>query len=171
MQYFAVAAQAMIAVVFIAAVWGKGRSKTAFGSFVDSLRDMTMIRRPWSARLAALTLAAEIAAVILLVTPSAQLTRLGFGLSALMLLAFAGAIVTSLMRGNKEPCQCFGRSTTPLGWHHVLRNLFLVAVSVTALFGVHSGPFDLGYTVIAVAGGAVLGVLVTAIDDIAYLFK
>jgi len=151
--------QFLIGLVFVAAVIGK---VTGYPAFVNSVADMGF--RP-AAPIAAIVLLGEISIVGLVVgLPSA-----GFALAALMLLAFAAAIALSLRRGNAKPCRCFGRSTTSLGWHHVWRNVFLIAIAV---LGVLAGPGTVSLAVAAVAAvaGLVAGALVVMLDDLRFLF-
>ncbi len=156
---FVVACQFLIGLVFVAAVLGK---VTGYQDFVDSVRDMGL--QP-VAPIAALVLLGEIAVVgLIVVLPSA-----GFTLAALMLLGFAVAVLLSLRRGNTKPCRCFGRSTTPLGRHHVWRNAFLTAI---AMLGALAGPAAVSpaVAVVAAVAGLVVGGLVVMLDDLRFLF-
>ena len=50
-----------------------------------------------------------------------------------LLLAFTTVIVVRLLDGSRPPCACFGsRSTRPLGAYHVVRNVALLALAITA---------------------------------------
>ncbi len=50
-----------------------------------------------------------------------------------MLMLFTAIIVGQLLRGRRPPCACFGRrSTRPIGWSNVTRNLVLVALVFVA---------------------------------------
>lgn len=156
---FVIGCQFLIGLVFVAAVLGK---VTGYPAFVNSVADMGL--RP-AAPIAAIVLLGEVAIVALVVgVPSA-----GFALAAVMLLAFAVAVALSLRRGNAKPCRCFGRSTTPLGWHHVWRNAFLIAIAV---LGALATPATTGLAVAAVAAvaGLVAGALVVMLDDLRFLF-
>ncbi len=156
---FVVGCQFLIGLVFVAAVFGK---ITGYQTFVDSIRDMGF--KP-AAPIAAIVLAGEIAVVGLVVgLPSA-----GFALAALMLLAFAVAISFSLRRGNTKPCRCFGRSTTPLGRHHVWRNVFLIAIAMLGALAT-PGTASPAVAVVAAVAGLVVGGLVVMLDDLRFLF-
>jgi hypothetical protein len=152
--------QFLLGLVFAAAVAGK---VTGYRAFVGSVEDMGF--RP-AAPIAALVLLGEIAVVALVVTvPPA-----GFALAALILVTFAAAIVLSLRRGNTKPCRCFGRSTTPLGRHHVWRNVLLIAV---AMLGALAEPGTAGpaVAVLAAVAGVIAGTLVVMLDDLRFLFR
>ncbi len=170
MQYVAVACRVLIGVVFVAAAVGKLSGRTAFHAFVLSLRRMKVIPSGWATPAAAASVSAEIAIVVLVFTPLWTAGRIGLGLAAVVLAVFAGAITLSLRRGNTEPCQCFGRSATPLGWHHVARNAFLVAVCLLGLLS-EGGPIDLATAAVPAIAGLVVAGIVIMLDDIVYLFK
>lgn len=54
--------------------------------------------------------------------------------AALTLVAFTALLARRLSRGEHPPCACFGAwSTTPLGWHHVVRNLVLLAIAAALI--------------------------------------
>ncbi len=58
---------------------------------------------------------------------------LTYSLAALLLLAFTALIVSKLLRGQHPQCACFGRrSSKPIGWSNVTRNLVLIALIVVA---------------------------------------
>jgi uncharacterized membrane protein YphA (DoxX/SURF4 family) len=164
---FVVAAQFLIGLVFVAAVLGKA---TDYPAFVASVGDLRL--RP-AAPLAALVLAGEIGVVALLaIRPAA-----GFGLAALLLAAFAVAITGALRRGDTKPCRCFGRSTTPLGRHHVWRNAFLIAVAALGALATAvpadlatAGPAGPAVAVLAAVAGLIAGGLIVMLDDLRFLF-
>ena len=156
---FVVGCQFLIGLVFVAAVIGK---VTGYRIFVDSIRDMGF--RP-AAPIAAVVLLGEIAVVALVVFVPPD----GFDLAALMLLAFAVAIALSLRRGNTKPCRCFGRSTTPLGRHHVWRNVFLIAIAVLGALAA-PGTVSPAVAVVAAVAGLIVGGLVVMLDDLRVLF-
>ncbi|WP_117210161.1 MauE/DoxX family redox-associated membrane protein [Allorhizocola rhizosphaerae] len=170
MEYVAVACRILIGVVFLAAVVGKLSGGSAYQAFVQSLRRMKVIPSRWAGPVAAASVTAEIAIVILVLTPLWTAGRIGLALAAVVLAAFAGAIALSLRRGNNAPCQCFGRTAAPLGWHHVARNTFLIAVAVVGLLSA-GGPLNLAATLAPAVAGLVIGGLVVMLDDIVYLFK
>jgi len=153
-----VACQFLIGLVFVAAVLGK---VTDYPAFVGSVRDLGF--RP-AAPTAALVVVGEIAIVGLVVA----LPRAGFALAALMLLAFAVAIAVALRRGNTEPCRCFGPSTTPLGWHHVGRNVLLIAVATLGVLATPAAA-NPAAAAVAAAAGLVVGGLVVRLDDLRFL--
>jgi hypothetical protein len=51
-----------------------------------------------------------------------------------LLIAFTMLLVIRLSQGRRPPCACFGSfSATPIGWHHVVRNLVFAALAVIVL--------------------------------------
>ena len=74
------------------------------------------------------------------------MTRGAAVLSTLLMLGFAGGIVSVLVRGLDVSCPCFGKlklfCDATLGWCHVVRNATIAGVSVAiALWG--PGPLNL----------------------------
>lgn len=56
--------------------------------------------------------------------------------AALTLVVFTVVIDQRLLDGSRPPCACFGSgSSRPLGGHHVVRNLLLLAVASPAIIG------------------------------------
>ncbi len=55
------------------------------------------------------------------------------GLATVLLVVFTVYLAVMVLTGSKVPCACFGaRSSRPPSWRHVLRNLGLIAVLVSA---------------------------------------
>lgn len=53
----------------------------------------------------------------------------------IMLISFTALIIGQLMHGRRPPCACFGRrSTRPIGWSNVTRNMVLIALVLVAAF-------------------------------------
>ncbi|MHB1128969.1 MAG: MauE/DoxX family redox-associated membrane protein [Ilumatobacteraceae bacterium] len=53
----------------------------------------------------------------------------------IMLMSFTALIVGQLMHGRRPPCACFGRrSTRPIGWSNVIRNMVLATLILVATF-------------------------------------
>jgi hypothetical protein len=167
--YLAVGCRLLIAVVFLVSVATKLADLPAF---VESVRGLRVLPAPLARAGAGAVVAAEAAIVLLLAVPVAATGVAGFGVAVAALVAFGAAIALSLRRGRRAPCRCFGRSTTPLGWHHVVRNGALTAVALLgAVATAGAGPAHPGGLAVAAAAGAVAGLLVTALDDIVALFR
>ncbi|MBB5874162.1 formate/nitrite transporter FocA (FNT family) [Allocatelliglobosispora scoriae] len=172
MQYVAVACRVVLAVVFVVAAVGKLSGRAAYRDFVSSLRQMRVVPSRWAGPLAGIAVAVEVAVVVLLAVPRDVAAAAGFVLAAGLLAVFAGAIGLSLRRGNTQPCRCFGRSATPLGRHHVIRNVFLIAIAVLGAVAAGSGgAVLLGPALVAALAGLIVGGLVAALDDLLYLFR
>lgn len=53
--------------------------------------------------------------------------------AVILLVLFSAIIIGQLLRGRRPPCACFGRrSSRPIGWSNVTRNLVLIALIVVA---------------------------------------
>lgn len=173
MRYVEIAARLLVGTVFVVAVAGKVNGRSAYRAYVLSLQQMKVLPSHRVAAVAGGSLAVEGAIVVLLAVPLRCIAAVGFVLAAGLLAVFASAISVSLRRGNRAPCRCFGASTTSLGRGHIVRNLVLVAVSVAGLVTAllpGAGPAMAG-GIVAALTGLVTGVLVTAYDDIAGLWR
>jgi Methylamine utilisation protein MauE len=142
-------------------------SKRDFGAFERSLGRMRLVPGRLLRAVGITVLAAEIGTVVLLAIPGRVF---GFALAVIVLGAFTAAIATVLGRGISEPCPCFGPSTASLGWEHLVRNVFLLAVAL--LGGFASGPAaSMGTMVVAAAAGLLVGTLITRFDDLVALLR
>jgi Methylamine utilisation protein MauE len=101
--------------------------------------------------------------------------------SALPSLALAGVLLTvlttgitlALRRGTAADCACFGAGR-PLTRAHLARNIFLLLVAVAGLVGLLVGSSTAAEPagiVLALVVGAVVGVIVTRLDDLIDLFN
>jgi peroxiredoxin len=122
------------------------------------------VAEPFAAPLGTLIPVAELAVAAALVFPSTAWSgALG---AAVLLLCFVEAIATSIARGIRPGCQCFGRlSPSPAGWGALLRTALLAGIAgfvvVAGLDDVGPGPADLG------ALGALGAVVVVAVAVLA----
>ncbi|MFG1882104.1 MauE/DoxX family redox-associated membrane protein [Micromonospora sp. NPDC049102] len=170
MHYVAVGAQCVIGVVFIASSVGKVAGRRAFPSFLASL-DGTRLLPPSLVRPAALSVvAAEFGVWVLLAAHRQATVATGFALAAVLLTVFALGIALVLVRGLRTPCRCFGRSTSPLGLRHVVRNVGLAALALLGAATLRTGPVPPEGLAVAVCSGLMLGGLVAVLDDILDLF-
>lgn len=178
------AVRGCLLLVFTRSVMGKVRSRAAFAEFTRTVRSLPPARRlsaPLPARtLAVLVVTAEAALVPALALPGVlappAVLVAGLGIAAVLLAAFTALAADAARRGSRVPCRCFGRTTTPLGAVHAVRNSVLLAVAVTGLVAVavtgrSPEAGDPMAVLTALLGGAVLGLLVTALDDLAALFR
>lgn len=172
MQYVAIGCRLLIAVVFIASASTKLVGPTAFGAFARSVRTMRVLPAAWSRPVAYLVVAAEVLSALLVLVPLALPAVAGFVVAAGLLAAFAVGITINVRRGDRTPCRCFGKSTTPLGPLHIFRNIFLIcAAALGATASVLPGGVDWGGAAVGAIAGIVLAALVVALDDIADLFR
>lgn len=172
------AVRGCLLLVFTRSVLGKVQNPTAFAEFTGTVRALRL-PGPLPARpLAALVVTAEAVLVPAFALPGllAPPTVLvaGLAIAAVLLASFTALAVVAARGGRPTPCRCFGRTTTPLGAVHAVRNSILLAVAVTGLVAVAVRGPDTGATVAVLTAslaGAVLGLLVTALDDLAALFR
>lgn len=173
MEYVLVGFRGLIGLVFLVSVVSKLRSRRSYAEFVAATgrlfpRPVAATLRWW---LAAAVLAAECIVLLLVLIP--MTVPVGFAMAAGLLLAFTGAILLALRRGQRASCRCFGATGQPLGYAQVARNIGLITV---CLIGIALGPLSsasahpAGAT-LAIATGAIAAILVVMADDIAALFR
>ena len=172
MSSVALACRALLVVVFVVSAVSKLRGRDAFPAFVRSVRRMKVVPPKLVRPVAVVVVTAEVAAAVLLAVPLRPTGMAGFVITAGLLLSFTAGIGYAIRHGSNEPCRCFGRSEVPLGPRHVIRNSFLIVVSLVGagaiLFG---GDVGTGQLVIAAGAGLIVGGLVVVLDDLIYLFQ
>ena len=170
MQYLAVGCRAAIAVVFALAVAGKTLGSGSFADFRRSLVRMGAVSERLAAPVARATVTAEALTLVLVVIPLRVTAVAGCALAALLTTAFSSAILRSLHRGNRAPCRCFGRSSTPLGPRHLVRNAVLLLLSLLGTAVTFStGALQLTGALVALIAGLFAGLAIAAFEDIAQL--
>ncbi|MDQ2846400.1 MAG: methylamine utilization protein MauE [Actinomycetota bacterium] len=170
MQYLALACRAAIVVVFAMAVAGKVLGRGAFAEFTRSIVGMNAVPHRAAGLAARATVLGEGLTVVLVVLPWRVTGALGCALAAGLTLLFSLVIMRSLRQGNRAPCRCFGRSSTPLGRRHLVRNAILLVVSLigaaASLFG---DSLQLSGALVGVVAGLFVGLIVAGFDDLAQL--
>jgi hypothetical protein len=172
MSYLLVACRMLLLGVFVVALAGKARRRSAYREFVSSVAALGVVPHRMSGVVAAVVTTVEAAVVLLLAAPATVLA--GFGLATVLLAVFTTGILLALRKGRRAPCHCFGASSTPLGVVHVVRNLVLIAVGVAGLLSglVATGhaPHPAGLLLAVTA--ALLGLVpVLRMDDLMVLFS
>ncbi|MEH0972088.1 MauE/DoxX family redox-associated membrane protein [Micromonospora sp. CPCC 205546] len=164
-------ARILLALVFLAAVLGKLRTRAGFEGFVASVGQFG-VPPGWVGPVARSAVAAEAAVVVLLAVPST--VPAGLLLAAGLLGVLTVAIAAALRRGARPACRCFGAADAPIGPRHVARNLTLAAVALLGLLGgavAGASPSPSPATVLLAAGLAVpLAAVVVRLDDLVALF-
>ncbi|GHJ43351.1 hypothetical protein Cs7R123_06930 [Catellatospora sp. TT07R-123] len=172
MPYVEVACRLLLATVFAIALVGKVSSRSAWVAFELSLRDMDVVpesRRPAAARASAAT---EAVIIVCLLIPGRVAGAVGFLLAAGLLAVFAVAIAAVVRRKRAVACRCFGASATPLSGRHIARNVSLIAVAIAgAVATTATAELPLPAAVLAGVVGALVGMLVAALDDLVALLR
>ncbi|MFC4059964.1 MauE/DoxX family redox-associated membrane protein [Planomonospora corallina] len=171
MEYVAIACGALLSTVFGVSGAGKIRRPVEFAASVGALR----LLPPRASGLAAsLLTAAELLVAVLLPVSlllSAEVALAGFAGSAALSALFCAVIVITLKRGIRATCNCFGRAAAEYSTRHVVRNAALVLIALGgAGSSLAAGPVHTPATILAIAVGLVLGILVVAMDDLVALF-
>ncbi|MFG1779100.1 MauE/DoxX family redox-associated membrane protein [Micromonospora sp. NPDC049051] len=162
-------ARILLALVFLAAVLGKLRTRAGFDEFVASVGQFGVPAR-WVGPVARVAVATEAAVVVLLAVPAT--VPAGLLLAAGLLGVLTVAIAAALRRGVRPACRCFGAADAPIGPRHVARNLALAGVALLGLLGgAAAGAPPSPATMLLVAGAAVpLAAVVVRLDDLVALF-
>lgn len=171
MNYLEIGIRSLVGMVFLISFSSKIASRAAFAEFFASVRGMEAVPSTLIWPTAVATTAMEAAIVVLVAIPaySAQLT--GLAISAGLLAAFNVVILKSIRRGTRTKCGCFGTSSAPLGYHHLIRNTGLIIASLVGLTFLSSGPIeDPGGSLVALAAGVTLGTMVTKSEQLIELF-
>lgn len=168
MQLLEIAIRTALGAVFAIAAASKLRRRAAFDDFVDTLPQLGPLSLP---AVGAAVVTLELAVpVLLLAWPPA-----GLVLVMALLGGFTAVMVKTLRAGAPLTCRCFGASAQPIGPGHVVRNALLLAAAAVAAVAVWLGdgaapPSDPATAAIALALGAIAGLLITRWDDLAFVF-
>jgi hypothetical protein len=158
-------ARALLAVVFLAAVVGKARSRQGFAEFRDSVAAIGPRWLP-AGPAAGAVVVGEATTVVLLAVPGTRLA--GYALAAALLIVFCVGIARAVLARQSVRCQCFGAGGGVLGPKHLVRNGLLVAVAATGALTAGVPP-SAPATLVALVAGAFLGLLTTRWEDVAFL--
>ncbi|MGP3956892.1 MauE/DoxX family redox-associated membrane protein [Nonomuraea sp. 3N208] len=167
MQYVVLACRVAIGVVFLVAVLGKMRGRSAFAGFRVSVRGLVPLGPRASTALSGAIVLAEGCVVVLLAIPGT--VQVGLMLAGTVLAGFCAGIIRAMRSGSTTPCRCFGATGTPLGRRHLVRNTGLLALVAAGLVPGHTSPHPAGIA-LSVLVGAVLAAIVIFFDDLADLF-
>lgn len=169
MQYLAIGCRTAVVVVFLLAVAGKVLGSGAFAEFSRSVAEMKAAPARLVPVVARTTVLAE-ALTALLVIGIRVTAVIGFSLAIVLTVLFSQAILRSIRSGNRTACRCFGRSISPLGPRHLVRNGLLLGVSVAGLTASWAGgSAELAGALVAVLAGLFLGLVIASFDDLAQL--
>ncbi|HEY6313854.1 MAG TPA: MauE/DoxX family redox-associated membrane protein [Streptosporangiaceae bacterium] len=179
---FVIAVLTIAATVYGASAGAKLRGRPAYRSFRAGLAETALVpRRRLSVTAAALVgseavvagLAIAAVGTTTLLTGAAVVGEWALVGAALLTSVLAAGVATVMCRGTRARCACFGSSSgRPLGGVHLLRNVSLLVVLLSGLAGSelgHRRP-ELAGAAVAVAAGAVAGLLLTRFDDLIELF-
>jgi hypothetical protein len=164
----ALACRVLLGTVFVVSVASKVRSRSAWRSFSSWLTGLPL--RPASHRGAPAGLVAAESAVVLLVAwPEGPAAGLITG--SVLCLALTIGLVLALRRGSRQPCQCLGSSSEPLGGQHVVRNALLLVLAVIGIVSELGNvrPAGDAEAALAVIGGLAAAMVITFLGDITAL--
>jgi hypothetical protein len=174
MIYVAFGCECLLIVVFAFSAAAKLTGKGAFAAFRLATARLVPALRGLARPLSVAVVGAEAAVAVLLAVPATA--RAGLVLALVLLTAFTVAIAAALRRGETASCNCFGRSPTPMGVRHLVRNALLLTVAGTGFvadgvagIGARTGAEVPGMA-LAGASATVLAVLVLNLDALTDLF-
>ncbi|GAB2932577.1 methylamine utilization protein MauE [Micromonospora polyrhachis] len=170
MGYLELTGRCLLGLVFLAAVVGKLRNRSAIDEFADSIVQFGVLPATWTRPAARLVLGAEGVIVLLLAVPGTM--PVGYLLAIGLLGVLTGAMLVAVRRGRRPACLCFGTAGTPIGGRHVARNILLMAVAVGGLLVtvLNDPPTGIGEVLLAAATAVPLAAIVVRLDDIVDLF-
>ncbi|MFJ4498802.1 MauE/DoxX family redox-associated membrane protein [Streptomyces sp. NPDC088864] len=167
MVYVVVACRALLALVFLVSAVGKLRGRGAFGAFVAEIRAWRLVPARSVPVVAGGVVVAEAAVPVLSVVPVSA--PFGPLVAGFLVAVFTLGIALTRRRGVSARCACFGRTATPLGRRHLVRNVLLLGAVGVALAPV-TEPGTAPAVLVAVGSGALGALLITTMDEITALF-
>ncbi|MFC7533003.1 MauE/DoxX family redox-associated membrane protein [Actinoplanes sp. GCM10030250] len=175
MRVFIAATTFLIIGVVAVSLMTKVRSRVAYDGFAGAVAEFGRLPARWARPGAALCIAAEFAVLTALAWPAAAAP--GLAAASVLFACFTIALTAGVRRGSRAGCHCFGASSTPVAWRHVMRAGSLCAVAAAAagcaLVSPSAPLTALGAqqaliaSVVALAGAAAL----VWLDDLIWLFR
>jgi hypothetical protein len=170
--YVALGCRCLAGLVFALSAFSKLRSRPAFRAFAAWLASLPVLPAR-ARRVAAPAMAVtEVTIVVLLALPWTVLA--GLLLAAAALAVFAAGTFVAVRRGTREPCQCFGASTSPLGLRHAARDVLVCAAAAVGAVVTADGAGARAAHPVGIALGLIAGsaaaLFVLFLDDVAALF-
>jgi TRAP-type C4-dicarboxylate transport system permease small subunit len=181
LPYFDVFARISMGILFAVSSITKLRSRSAFQDHQRSVVKLSRLPAEWTGPVAVGVVLAEGLIPTMMIAPllgaPSSLTNAGFLIASCLTLVFAMAIAIAIRRQAMAYCTCFGRTGSPVGWSHVVRNLGMALVAITAVVGgdiAHASgqPTDsLQWTIFAAFVSVVVVGAVIFLDDILRIFQ
>nr|WP_243707211.1 MauE/DoxX family redox-associated membrane protein [Micromonospora sp. KC606] len=161
--------------VLAISIFSKVRMRASFRAFADAVTSLQMISPRWSRPVATATIAAETVVLALVVWPRGA--PVGLAAAVLLFGLFAVVLARAVRRESTTGCHCFGATSAPVAWRHVMRSGLLALASFGALLGAIAAPamslgsLDPPQLLLAVfTAGMVVAALVW-LDDLTWLLR
>ncbi|MEH1124893.1 MauE/DoxX family redox-associated membrane protein [Micromonospora sp. CPCC 206061] len=170
-----VAAILTVSGVLAISIIGKVRTRVGFHAFADAITGLQVISPRWSRLVAAASIAAETFVLALLVWPGGA--PAGLAAAVLLFGAFAFVLARAIRRGSTVGCHCFGPTSAPVAWRHVIRSGFLAVASFGALLGtialpaVSLGSLDPPQLLLALFVAGIVVMALVWLDDLTWLLR
>ncbi|TDC43952.1 MauE/DoxX family redox-associated membrane protein [Micromonospora sp. KC213] len=170
-----VAAILAVSGVLAISIVSKVRTRASFHAFADAVTGLQVTAPRWSRPVAVASIAAETVVLVLVVWPGGA--PAGLGAAVLLFGAFAVVLARAVRRGSTTGCHCFGPTSAPVAWRHVVRSGFLAVASFGAFLGTFALPtvalasLDPSQILLSIfAAGMVVTALVW-LDDLTWLLR
>ncbi|MEU4158347.1 MauE/DoxX family redox-associated membrane protein [Actinoplanes sp. NPDC026670] len=167
-MYLSTACRVLLGAVFLAAAFGKLRSRPAIRDFTGSLHQLSLMPARMVASVAVALGLTEAAVPVLLIADGTATAGFTVALGLLGVLTAGVAVV--LVRGKPAPCRCFGHRESPLSRRHLLRNGLLAGAAVIGLAGPAGKGTDPAGVLVAAVAGLTVAALIICLDDLIELF-
>lgn len=157
---------ACVSVLVVVFAWSSAAKMTpdGFSALLSMLSPLGKTAKP----LGILSVCAEVGVVLGLLVPPTR--PVGIVLATVVSAVLAGGVAYLLNSGREVRCACFGRRSVVLDSSHLVRNLVLLAVSVTA-WAVPATEVGFGGFALASAFGVLVAVVLARVEDVAYLVR
>lgn len=175
MNVAVVATILMVTGVLAISVISKVYAPAGFHAFAAAIVGLQVTSKRWSRPVAVASIAAETVTLACLVWPGGATA----GLVAAVVLfgAFTGVLARAVRQGSTVGCNCFGPTSTPVAWRHVLRSAFLSIASLLALLGAIALPtvsfssLEPPQLLLAISAAGIVVVALIWLDDLTWLLR
>ncbi|MBY8872674.1 hypothetical protein K7640_12590 [Micromonospora sp. PLK6-60] len=168
MSPFLLGVRSLLATVLLLAALGKLRSRRHHRDFRRSLDGYAFLPARWRDAVAVAVPVAELAVAGLLAVPRSA--WLGLLAATALLTCFTAGTGWALTRGRAVRCACFGPGGDLVAGRHLVRDVALTGLAAAGAAAVAPAAPTFAAAAVAVPAGAVLGLFVSRMDDVAALF-
>ncbi|GLH98167.1 MauE/DoxX family redox-associated membrane protein [Phytohabitans aurantiacus] len=175
MDVAVVAAILTVSGVLAISIISKVRTRAGFEAFADAITGLRVSSARWSRPMAVAAIAAETVVLALVVWPAGA--PVGLAAAVLLFGTFTVVLARAVRLGSTSGCHCFGPTSAPVAWRHVMRSGFLATASLAGLLGmialpsVSLGSLDPPLILAAASAAGVAVVVLVWLDDLTWLLR